>query len=284
MSVRLYLILALALCSVSTTSLVVRHLAAVPAVVMAFWRMFTAGTILWGYSAIKPAGKLNSKNRIHIILAGLFLGCHFACFFAGVRLTTIANATLLGNVSPMFTVLMERFQGQPWNRSIIMGLVLSLTGAIVVQGADMTNPGNTSGNLLALLSSLFMALAWIQAKRIRRNTDTIIYSRHLFIIAAATILIVLFFLGDSPLNFDLNHLPWFLFLGFVPSILGHNLFNYAVKFISSTAVASVVLGEPILASFFGFVLFHETMPAASLVGGPMILVGLYYILKNQSSN
>ena len=64
-------------------------------------------------------------------------------------------------------------------------------------------------------------------------------------------------------------------------MLGHNLLNYAVRFISSTAVASVVLGEPILASFFGFILFQEAMPPTSLIGGPMIIIGLYYILSKQ---
>ena len=282
MPFRLYLVLALALFSVSTTSLVIRYLAVVPPVVMAFWRMFTASGMLWGYSAVKPAGKLNRKNTFHIILAGLFLGGHFACFFAGVRLTTIANATLLGNVAPVFTAIMERIQGKNWNRSIILGLLLSFTGAVIIQNADLKDPGNTSGNWLALLSSFFMALAWIQAKRIRKNTNTIVYSRHLFLIAAGTIFIVLLLKGDSLFDFERKHLPWFLFLGLVPSILGHNLLNYAVRFISSTSVASVVLGEPVLASFFGFILFQETMPAASWIGGPMVLFGVYYILKNQS--
>ena len=282
MPFRLYLVLALALFSVSTTSLVIRYLVAVPPVVMAFWRMFTASGMLWGYSAVKPAGKLNRKNTFHIILAGLFLGGHFACFFAGVRLTTIANATLLGNVAPVFTAIMERIQGKDWNRSIILGLLLSLTGAVIIQNADLKDPGNTSGNWLALLSSFFMALAWIQAKRIRKNTNTIVYSRHLFLIAAGTILIVILLKGDSLFDFERKHLPWFLFLGLVPSILGHNLLNYAVRFISTTSVASVVLGEPILASFFGFILFQETLPAASWIGGPMVLFGVYYILKNQS--
>ena len=282
MPARLYLILALALFSVSTTSLVIRYLAAVPAVVMAFWRMFTASGLLWGYSSLQPAGRLSNKNRFHIILAGLFLGGHFACFFAGVRLTTIANATLLGNVAPVFTALLERLHGQAWNRVTIFGLILSLAGAVIIQGGGLTNPENTAGNGLALLSSLFMALAWIQAKTIRKNTHTVVYSRHLFLIAAGTILLVVFLAGYSPFDFERQHLPWFLFLGLVPSVLGHNLLNYAVRFISSTAVASVVLGEPILASFFGFILFQEAMPPASLIGGPMIIIGLYYILSNQS--
>lgn len=281
---RLYFVLALALFSVSTTSLVIRYLNAVPPIVIAFWRMFTAGSILWGYSVYQPAGKLNKKNRLKILLAGIFLGGHFACFFAAVSLTTIANATLLGNVAPVFTVLFERLQGKPWNSSITMGLILSLCGALIIQGFNFNDHGNTTGNGLALLSSFFMALAWMLAKKIRKNTSTVIYSRHLFIIASVVILFIVVAMGDSIFDFNRSHTPWFLFLGLVPSILGHNLLNYSVRFISSTAVASVVLGEPLLASFFGFLLFQEHIPTTSLIGGPVTLIGLYYILKNQSSN
>ena len=284
MPVRLYFVLALALFSVSTTSLVIRYVVDVPTVVMAFWRMFLASIILWAYSGFKPAGSLNKENRFHIILAGLFLGGHFACFFSGVRLTTIANATLLGNVAPVFTSIFERVQGKSWNQKTIIGLVFSFFGAIVIQSGGLINPGSATGNGLALLSSFFMALAWIQAKRIRKKTTTVVYSRSLFLIAAGTILVVLLVLGDSPLDFEKRHVPWFLFLGFVPSVLGHNLLNYSVRFISSTAVASVVLGEPVLASVFGYAFFQEPVPVMSLIGGPMILLGLFYILKNQSKN
>jgi len=38
-----------------------------------------------------------------ILVAGLFLGFHFALFFRSVQLTSIAEAALLGTISPVFT-------------------------------------------------------------------------------------------------------------------------------------------------------------------------------------
>jgi len=38
-----------------------------------------------------------------ILLAGMFLGFHFALFFRSVQLTSIAEAALLGTIAPVFT-------------------------------------------------------------------------------------------------------------------------------------------------------------------------------------
>jgi hypothetical protein len=38
-----------------------------------------------------------------VLLAGMFLGFHFALFFRSVQLTSIAEAALLGDIAPRFT-------------------------------------------------------------------------------------------------------------------------------------------------------------------------------------
>ena len=83
-------------------------------------------------------------------------------------------------------------------------------------------------------------------------------------------------LEPSPILFEKTDLGWILFLGFVPSILGHNSLNYSIKYLSPTAIASVPLGEPIIASLLGFVIFSEPVPIESLISAPFIF--LAYIL------
>ena len=109
---RIYLVLLLALVSVSSTSLVIRHVAFVPALTLAFWRMLSASGLLWAYSVKKPQSLIRIENRRQIALAGFFLGLHFALFFVGVRNTSVASATLLANTGPVFTALLSWFIGQ----------------------------------------------------------------------------------------------------------------------------------------------------------------------------
>ena len=283
MTVRIGLILLLAMVSVSSTSLVVRSVATVPALVLAFWRMFTASGMLWGYSVIRPAGGLSPINKKRIIFAGIFLGCHFACFFLGIRNTSIANATLLGCMAPIFTVFIAILQKKNINKMTYVGLIVAIVGGGIVQSGDISlNSANLFGNSIALLSALFLAITFVLAEEIRQETDNVVYGRSLFFVASITVLFIATTTGDSVLNFMPADIPWFLFLGLVPSIFGHNLLNYAVKYITPTAVSSVPLGEPIIASLFGLLLFGEAIPFGALLGGPVVLIGVYIIIKHQA--
>jgi len=283
MTIRIGLILLLAMVSVSSTSLVVRSVATVPALVLAFWRMLTASGMLWGYSVIRPAGKLSSTNKKRIIFAGIFLGCHFACFFLGVRNTSIANATLLGCMAPIFTVFISIFQKKKINNMTYVGLFVAMVGGLIIQSGDVSlNSANLFGNSVALLSALFIAITFVLAGQIRQETDSVVYGRSLFFVASITVFLISIVAGDSIMDFKEKDILWFLFLGLVPSIFGHNLLNYAVKYVTPTAVSSVPLGEPIIASLFGLLLFGEAIPVGALLGGPVVLVGVYIIISNQA--
>ena len=54
-------------------------------------------------SLIKKQVPLTNENRKKTLIAGIFLGIHFALFFSAIKLTTIANATFLGTLAPLFT-------------------------------------------------------------------------------------------------------------------------------------------------------------------------------------
>ena len=280
---RIYLVLLLALVSVSSTSLVIRHVAFVPALTLAFWRMLSASGLLWAYSVKKPQSLIRIENRRQIALAGFFLGLHFALFFVGVRNTSVASATLLANTGPVFTALLSWFIGQRVSKSVMLGLLLSVFGIVVVQWSEFgLENNNVWGNVFSLLSGFCIAMTYMFASQIRKTTENVLYGRSVFLVAAVTIGAVAMLSGVSVFDFDKNDVVWFLFLGIVPSILGHNMLNYSIKFLSPTAVASIPLGEPILASAFGYLLFLEKIPESAILGAPIVFIGIIIIIKNST--
>ena len=280
---RIYLVLLLALVSVSSTSLVIRHVAFVPALTLAFWRMLSASGLLWAYSVKKPQSLIRIENRRQIVLAGFFLGLHFALFFVGVRNTSVASATLLANTGPVFTALLSWFIGQRVSKSVMLGLLLSVFGIVVVQWSEFgLENNNVWGNVFSLLSGFCIAMTYMFASQIRKTTENVLYGRSVFLVAAMTIGAVAMLSGVSVFDFDKNDVVWFLFLGIVPSILGHNMLNYSIKFLSPTAVASIPLGEPILASAFGYLLFLEKIPESAIFGAPIVFIGIIIIIKNST--
>jgi drug/metabolite transporter (DMT)-like permease len=280
---RIYLVLLLALVSVSSTSLVIRHVAFVPALTLAFWRMLSASGLLWTYSFKKPQSLIRMENRRRIVLAGFFLGLHFALFFVGVRNTSVASATLLANTGPVFTAFLSGFAGQKVSKPVMLGLLLSVFGIIVVQWSEFgLENNNIWGNIFSLLSGFCIAMTYMFASEIRKTTENVLYGRSVFLVAAVTIGVVAILSGVSVFNFDKNDVVWFLFLGIVPSIFGHNMLNYSIKFLSPTAVASIPLGEPVLASVFGYLLFLEKIPESAILGAPIVFIGIIIIIKNST--
>ena len=276
--------MALALFSVSSTSLVIKYLPDVPALTMAFWRMFFAGVMLWVYSLFKPTPPLNKKSLNRVGIAGFFLGLHFACFFWGVRNTSIANATLLANTGPLFTVGLTFLLHRTISKQTLLPLFVAFAGVFLIQLGEFSVSSNYFlGNAVSLFSSLCIAIVYIIAKQIRKENNTVAYGRTLFLFASATISIVSLIMNVSIFSFEKEHVFWFLFLGLVPSILGHNTLNYAVKYLSPTAVASIPLGEPVIASFLGLILLSESIPANSIQGAPFIFFGVYFIIKNSKN-
>jgi drug/metabolite transporter (DMT)-like permease len=283
LSTRLFLILTLALFSVSSTSIVIRYVAGVPALTLAFWRMLSASGMLWSYSRFTVLKPLSRANKIRIVFAGISLGLHFSFFFIGVRNTTIANATLFATTGPFFTTIFSLLLGQKIHRKIFIGLAFAIIGFIIIQGSDFNIGAKfLYGNLISLLSGFCIAVTYIFASKIREDTENVVYGRTLFFIASITIGLMAFAFGDSLFFFKKGDIIWLLFLGFVPSILGHNMLNYSIKYLSPTAVASVPLGEPIIASLFGYILFSEKLPLESLIGGPFILFGIFFIITGHN--
>ena len=76
-----------------------------------------------------------------------------------------------------------------------------------------------------------------------------------------------------------NHIDFLglLFLGLVPTIIGHNSIYYAIKYVSPTIVAAFPLGEPIIATILAYFIFNEFITFNIYIGGALTLVGLILI-------
>ena len=72
-------------------------------------------------------------------------------------------------------------------------------------------------------------------------------------------------------------------LGIIPTLIGHTIFSYSIKYVSPTILASIPLGEPIIASILAFVLFNEGITSHVFIGGIIIAAGLLLLIKNNTN-
>ena len=286
MNIKVFLILFTAMISVSTSPIIARLLVDVSAVSVSFWRMFIGGSLLWGISLFPKFRQqpLNKSNRIKTQFSGFLLGLHFYFFFSAVKMTTIANATFLGTIAPLFTILIEIFWlKRTISRNIIGALLIIFfaSGIIVLDDFNFSN-NYTVGNIYAVICSLLLGIGFIISENVRQTESTINFSRTLYISAACTLFVLSLILDESIFSntiINLKNIIGLLTLGIVPTILGHNSLYYAIKYVSPSVIASVPLGEPIIASVLAFFIFKESLTSMIIVSGLIIILGLLYLIN-----
>ena len=281
----IYTILLVGLLAISTSPVIARLLPLVPAAVIAFWRMAAASAMLWSYSSIRPQESLSTKNIRLVLAAGFLLAMHFVFWFGALKLTSIANTTVLGIVAPAFTLLIERLW---YNRKLgwitITALLIILVGGIIVQGDDLGSMDGTGlGNIMAILSAVFLGSVFLIGAKVRKTTSVITYTRTVYTVSAIVLLVTSLILDNPLMGYTINNYFWLFMLGLIPTLIGHTAFSYSVKFVSPTVIAAFPLGEPIIASYLAWLLFAEQVPFYVVGGGLIIFIGLIILIMNKQS-
>ena len=248
--------------------------------------MFLASAILWiySYSQYNNIHNLSTTNKIRTFFSGILIGIHFILFYEAVKITSIANATFLGTLAPFFTLFFElSFMNRKYEKMIYLGMIISLVGTIILLIHDFDlSTKYTLGNIYAVLCSLSISLSFLIAEKVRKDESTIAYTRTLYLIAAITIFIIGSFYVDTFIITDGIEISGFLFLALIPTILGHNIFYYCIKYTTPTIVGTVPLGEPVIASIIAYFLFLEGISVNTIIGGIFCLSGIFIILKYKS--
>ena len=84
--------------------------------------------------------------------------------------------------------------------------------------------------------------------------------------------------------FPENDLYWFFALAIGPSLLGHALYTYAMKKLSSQTVSLTVLGEAIGASILSFIFLSEVLTFSTIIGGIFIGVGILMAVLSENDS
>ena len=281
---QIYPLLIIGLVAISTSPVIAKMLPLVPATVIAFWRMAIASALLWVYSVFFSYKSVKSNNSILVYLAGASLAMHFIFWFGALKLTSIANTTVLGIVAPAFTLLIEKlFYGKKIGAFSSIALIIVFIGCVIVQGSDLGRfSGEGLGNIMAILSAVFLGIVFLIGSKARQEIGVLTYTKNLFSVSALVLLSCSLLLNNPVFNYSINNYFWLCMLGVVPTLIGHTIFSYSIKYVSPTIITSIPLGEPIIASILAFVLFKEGVSSFVFMGGLVIAVGLILLIKNNT--
>lgn len=276
---RLLVLLTVGILAVSCASIFIR-LAAAPSLAVAALRLSWATLLLTPLVLAAPVHELAPLARRDwclLLLSGAALALHFALWIASLAYTSVASSVLLVDTTPFFVGLASQWVlGRPCRRRFWIGLSVAFLGCLVIFHGDWHRSQNSmKGNLLAVGGAVAAAIYLMVGARARQKLSLLAYVWPVYGCSALVLLISCVITG-TPLRGYSGQTCFFVFLlGLVPQCIGHTTYNWSLRWLSPALVALIGLAEPIAASFLAWIVLHEGLTAAKLIGGGIILLGIY---------
>ncbi len=246
-------------------------LSTMPVVTLIFWRNI-GGALL-----IAPFAFKHRKNRIGMLwaaLGGFVLAMHFIGFFLAMRLTSVAAGTALVGLQPIFAALFVRIRGGHIPSRAWLGMIVSFSGVVLISGIDFNiSLRSFAGDIAAIVSAALAAIYMLIGSKAQQSLETSTYTAICYAVCAFTALPIVFLGGFNLWNFNGNE--WWIVIGLVvfAQLLGHNMFNSALKRVSPAVVSLIIFFEVPVASVLAIWWLDQRPPIGILPGIILILGG-----------
>ncbi|MBW7861268.1 MAG: EamA family transporter [Rhodocyclaceae bacterium] len=234
--------------------------------------------------------RLSGSQTIATLLLGATgVFAYNALFLAGLEHLPASRAALIVALSPIMTMMAMRVLARErWSRARLFGVVTSLVGAaLVITRGDLA--GALSGAVgLGELWILLAVIAWVAYTLIGRRAMQGLNA------TAATAWSTLWgtLMLALPAAFELakggigwpSPLSWLaiVYLGVGATAVAFVWYNQAVAAIGPAAATLFTNLVPVFAVVFSMLLLGETLALASLLGGVMVVVGVFLANRAQA--
>lgn len=250
----------------------------------AFWRMTLAIPAMWLMMGLEKRGggqplaarTPSLRDFLLLAVAGLCFGIEIAIWNVAMMLTSIANGTLLANLSPLFVALGAYFVfGQRFSRTFRIGLVLSLAGACVLMGEDLSiSTRHLAGDTLALTAAGFFGAYILIIARLRSRLSTGVIMLWTCVFSALPILPAPFLLGEPFLPYSIGGWAILLAAALICQAAGQSLLTYALAHLPAAFSSVGFMLVPVNAALVAWIALGEPIRPLQAFGAAIILGGI----------
>lgn len=267
-------------------------LSAMPILTLIFWRNLGGAISMLPFAIrlelnnpqlFKPE---NRKGLIWSALAGVALAFHFIGFFIAMRFTSVAAGTALTALQPIFAAYFVRRLGGHIPKNAWIGMFISFVGVLVITGVDFQLSQRAFlGDLAAIACAALAALYVMLGSQAQKTLATSTYTSICYLVCALTVLPIALFFGEPLSGFSARE--WWLLLALIAGaqILGHTMFNLALKRVSPAIVSLIVFFEVPVSAVLAFWWLDQLPPAGTIPGLVLLLVGCgIFVVRSKGSN
>jgi drug/metabolite transporter (DMT)-like permease len=273
--------LALAILAISFSPILFR-LSEIGPTATAFYRTSLALPLLATWMAIErrrgrrhgtPIAAFWRRDGIALAVGGAIFAANIACYAWAVHFTSIANASLLSNLSPIFVALAGFVLfGDRISRGFIAAMTAAILGTAILAADKLTlDDSQILGDGFALFSSLFFAAYLIIVGRLRRRLSSATIMLWTGIFTTIGLLAAVLATGENPIPGTAYGWAMLIALAVVSYALGQSLLTVALARLGASFSAVSLLFLPVGAAIQGWALLGEGVSLNQAIGGVIIL-------------
>jgi len=267
---------------ISLSSIFVKYSAAPSAVTAAYrlvWTVVLMSPVVFGKGEVRS--ELRSVSRKMVLLSalsGVFLAVHFVLWFESLHHTSVASSTTIVCTEVIWVALgFCLFLKGKLSGKAVATIGFTFLGSMLIAFADSASGGaHLYGDILSLLAAVAVAAYTLIGREVRKSVSTTVYTYIVYVSCAAVLLATCFLQGQSLTGYGVSAVIVGLLLAVFSTILGHSIFSWCLKYFSPSFVSASKLLEPVVAAVLAGFLFGEIPTALQVLGGGMILGGVYY--------
>lgn len=280
-----YFALVIGVAAVSTSAILVKWSTA-PSGVLAFYRLFFSVLLMLPVFLLKYVKELRLITKRDWILSGVsgvFLAFHFILWFESLNYTSVASSTVLVTLQPLFAFVGTfLFFNEKLSLKAVLSGVLAVFGSVIISWGDFKISGTALyGDMLALAACALITAYLMFGQTVRKRLSLVTYTFVVYSFSAFTLYIYVIITGESLIGYKSNEWIYFGLLALVPTLLGHTLFNWSIKWLSTSTISMAILMEPVGATTLAVYLLNEPVLWTQIFGGLVIISGLTLFLIDE---
>ena len=266
--------------AVSAAAIFIR-LADAPALAVAFWRCVLGAALLLPPAMVRRERFPKGKTLNVGLASGVALGAHFGFWISSLDHTSVAASVVLVSTQPVFVaILAYLIFGEHTSPLSFAGILVALAGAAVIAGDGSVGSAAIFGNILALIGAVTVAVYVLIGRSSRTGGVGVLPYSIVVYSAAALTLLGAALLFDARL-WGYSGETWF-WLGAItlgPQIMGHTVFNWALRYVEASIVSGTILAEPVVSALLAWLILSERPGLPTILGGVVVLAGLFMLLR-----
>ena len=258
------------------------RMAKAPALTVATYRLGISSIVFLPITFLTLRKKqiVSERDWAFMFLAATLMASHFGFWIASLDYASIGSSTFIVTSNPVLIAIISRLlAGENITPKQAVGIGLGLCGVTIISIFDHGTGGREIiGDGLAFLGACAIAGYYLIGRNLRARIPTLPYVAVIYLIAAIELFSATL-ITHSPLSGYTNNSYFYLILiALIPQLIGASLITWALGKFPAIKVSTAVMLEPIGATFLGWILLSEAPNAGVLIGGPLILLGVFLVL------